>query len=73
MSKEEKELIKQGIQWHGYPVRPIGGQQAGTPIMGAHLTHPDFDFEIKCREFRSQLQSKQFCLDVFDLFLDEIR
>lgn len=75
MNKEEKEEIKKeilaGIVWTSWPVRPIGGQQVNWMPSGWKLTHPDFSFEIACNEFRSAIQNREFCLTVFELFLDD--
>lgn len=71
--KEEiiKEILKKDAVWTVWPVRPTGGQQVNWVPAGWKLTHPDFSFEIACNEFRTSMQNREFCLTVFELFIDD--
>ncbi len=71
LTKEEKQEIFKDIIWEVYPKRPYGGQNINYTRNGVKLIHLDFDFEIACAEFRSQHECREFCLTIFDLFLDE--
>lgn len=70
--KEEiKKHIMEGIVWTTWPERPKGGQQVGIMRAGWKLTHPDWSLEIACSEFRASMQNREFCLTVFELFIDD--
>lgn len=68
---EVKKKILAGIVWTTWPERPKGGQQVNWMPTGWKLTHPDWSFEIACNEFRTSMQNREFCLTVFELFLDD--
>lgn len=64
-----KEEIINGIVWEIWPVRKQGGQQAGIAPIGYKLSHPEFQFEVSCCEYRQSFTNRQMCLDLFELFL----
>lgn len=69
--KEVKDKILAGIVWTSWPARPMGGQQVNWMPSGWKLTHPEFSVEIAINEFRSSTLNREFCLTVFELFLDD--
>lgn len=66
------ESILEGIKWDTHRPRQVGGQQAGTPNYGVRLIHEDMGFEIGTDAFRSSIEGREFCLDMFELFLKRI-
>lgn len=71
--KEIPKEILDGIKWSTYREPQRGGQHCGMPNNGVKLTHEELEFEISTRAFRSQIQAKEFCWSVFELFLQEIK
>lgn len=61
------------IKWDTHRPKQIGGQQCGIPNYGVKLTSEEFGFEISTNAFRSQIEERQFCLIVFELFLQQIK
>lgn len=68
-TQEIPEKFLNTLKWSPYPDRVIGGQQTGMPIRGIKLTSEDMGFEVKTDAFRSVTQSKEFCMECFELFL----
>ena len=64
--------IAEGLEWSTHREKQKGGQQAGLPNWGAKLTHKELGFEISTDAFRSQMQCRNFCQTVFELFLMEL-
>lgn len=73
MEKEVPQEILDTIVWGTHREKQIGGQQAGIPNYGVKLTSKELGFEISTDAFRSQLQAREFCMTVFELFLQEAR
>lgn len=75
MTTEEKNEVKKqilaGIVWIVWTGVPKGGQQVNWMPAGWKLTHPDWRLEIACNEFRSSTLNREFCLTVFELFLND--
>ena len=65
--KEILDLIK----WEQYPPEIKGGQTCGIPMQGSALICEDFGFKIYCNGSRSQMKNRNFCITVFELYLDE--
>jgi hypothetical protein len=67
--------ILDGIIWKPYIEPPPGGwgQIAGWPpgYYGARLIHKELNFEIACMYYRSQIQNKEKCMLLFELFLSD--
>ena len=61
------------VVWENYPEIKIGGQSCGIPIRGFTLSHPDFNFKVSCCDFRSQMENRQICIDLFELFLMQVK
>lgn len=73
MSIEIPKQILDTLEWGTHRAKQMGGQHAGTPNYGVKLTSKEMGFEISTDAFRSQIQAKEFCMTVFELFLQEIR
>lgn len=67
-----KEILDT-IEWSTARKRPKGGQHCGMPNYGIKLTSKETGFEISVDAFRNQMDGKQFCMTVFELFLQEIK
>lgn len=67
--REKIDEILAGVVWSNWPERPKGGQQVNRIPTGVKLTHPDWSFEVCCGEYRTQMQNKTICLQLFELFL----
>lgn len=68
-----EEILKL-IKWEAYPKNQItGGQTVGVPISGSTLICEELSFSISCRGGRSQMKNKEFCMTVFELYLDEFK
>lgn len=61
------------IKWSTHRPKQIGGQQCGISNYGVKLTSEETGFEISTDAFRSQMEGKEFCLTVFELFLQQIK
>lgn len=72
LSPEQIKEILKGVVWSEWPERPKGGQQVNYMPRGVKLTHPDWLFEIACNEHRSQLQNKDDCYLLFELWLGSL-
>ena len=61
------------IEWSTHrPVR-TGGQSCGMPNYGIRLISKELGFEISTDYWRSMYQNREFCLTMFELFLQEIK
>jgi protein subunit release factor A len=67
------DAIMEGLKWGHHREAQKGGQQCGMPNYGVRLTHQELGFEISTDAFRSQINGKEFCMAVFELFLSEIK
>ena len=70
--KIPKEILDT-IVWSTHREKQLGGQFCGMPNYGVRLTSKEMGFEISTDAFRSQIQAKEFCMDVFELFLQELK
>ena len=69
------EEIQKSIKWEHYPKHdyPLGGQTTGQICCGFKLICEDVDFEVAVNYSRSMIKNKQLCLDLFELYLMEIK
>lgn len=67
--KEILELIK----WEQYPPEIKGGQTCGIINAGSALICEELEFKIYCNGSRSQMKNRNFCMTVFELYLDEFK
>lgn len=67
-----KEILDT-LKWSTHREVRTGGQQCGIPNYGVKLISEEMGFEISTDAFRSQGQGKEFCMTVFELFLQEIK
>lgn len=72
MANQIPESILKQLKWSPMYENRVGGQHCGIP-RGVRLTHEETSFEIACSWFRSQIQCKNFCITVFELYLHEIK
>lgn len=67
-----KEILDT-IVWSTHRQKQVGGQSCGMPNYGARLTSKEMGFEVSTDAFRTQMQNREFCMSVFELFLSEIK
>lgn len=70
--EETKQELISKIKWMSFPITPKGGQTCGVLPKGSHLICEVTGFEIKINAYRSQLQNRELCLTIYNLFLDEV-
>jgi protein subunit release factor A len=67
------EEVRKLLKWEQFPEEQKGGQTVGIMNMGSTLICEDLGFSIFCDGSRSQMKNKQFCLTVFELYLEEFK
>lgn len=67
-----KEILAT-IVWGTHREQQKGGQHCGMPNYGVKLTSKELGFEISTDASRSQYKAREFCLTVFELFLQELK
>jgi len=67
--KEISDLIK----WKQYPQEHHGGQTVGVSLGGSTLICEELGFTISCDGSRSQMKNRNFCITVFELYLEEFK
>ena len=65
------EEIKKLMVWEQFPKEQHGGQSCGIINAGSTLACKEMEFSISCNGSRSQMKNRQFCVAVFELYLDE--
>ena len=73
LDKKIHQKILDGLVWSTARQKQMGGQSCGMPNLGTKLTHSELKFEISIEGFRSQFQAREFCMTVFELFLEETK
>lgn len=67
--REQIDEILKNVTWANWPERPKGGQQVNHVPTGVKLSHIDWGFEVCCCEYRTQMENRTICLQLFELFL----
>jgi hypothetical protein len=69
------EEIQKLIKWEYFPQDncSLGGQTTGTIITGRKLICEEVGFEIGINNYRSQIKNMDLAIQLFELYLQEIK